>query len=167
MSTRATVYVHWVQHNMVKLYHHCDGYVSWLWCGIVDVMIKCWGENVIENLFSLWGFEVDDVKSVHWDVEYVYDVYVKHENIKMEDKYQVKTSWRVEVRKGYSEDKIKEQEGIEIGNGWSMSNYNREWSYDKIEKDLDKLENKWYMGEEEDTVSSLDTDSSFYSAYYS
>ena len=167
MSTRATVYVHWVQHNTVKLYHHCDGYVSWLGNRIVDTMITCWGENVIENLFKIGGFEVDDVKSIHSDVEYVYDIYVKHESIKMDDKYQQKTTWRVEVKRWYDEEHILAQDGYEIGNGWSMSNHNRSWDFEKIEKELWKLENRWRDKPEEETVGSLDTDSSFYNAYYS
>ena len=84
----------------------------------------------------------------------------------MDDKYQAKTIWNVEVRKWYDEEKIKEQEGIEIGNGWSMSNYNREWNTDKIEDQLKTLENRWWDKPEE-VVESLDTDSSEYSAYYS
>lgn len=150
MSTRATVYVHWVQYNTVKLYHHCDGYVSWLGTNIVDTMVNCGGENVIENLFKIGGFEVDDVKSIHSDVEYVYDIYVKHDSIKMDDKYQAKTSWRVEVRRGYDEEKIKEQEGVEIGNGWSMMNYDREWNTDKIEDQLKDLENRWWDNPDEE-----------------
>lgn len=167
MSTRATVYVHWVQHNTVKLYHHCDGYVSWLGTNIVDTMINCGGENVIENLFKIGGFEVDDVDSIHSDVEYVYDIYVKHDSIKMDDKYQARTSWRVEVRKWYDEEKIKEQEGVEIGDGWSMMNYNRDWNTDKIEDRLSALENRWWDKPEDEVVESVDTDSSLYNAYYS
>jgi hypothetical protein len=31
----------------------------------VDTMVNCGGENVIENLFKIGGFEVDDIKSIH------------------------------------------------------------------------------------------------------
>ena len=84
----------------------------------------------------------------------------------MDDKYQQKTIWRVEVKKGYDEEHICAQDGYEIGNGWSMMNYNREWNDDKVEKELDKLENRW-RDKPEEVVESVDTDSSFYNAYYS
>jgi hypothetical protein len=48
-----------------------------------------------------------------------------------------------------------------------MSNYNREWNTDKIEDQLKTLENRWRDKPEEKVVESLDTDSSFYNAYYS
>lgn len=164
MSTRAVVYVHWVQYGDVKLYHHCDGYVSWLGNRIVSTMIQNWGENVVPTLFQIWGFEVDEVNLMHWDVEYVYDIYVKHWTVEFQGKNQTITNWRVEVREGYDERSILKQKGIEIGSGWSMSNYERRWDDEKIEQELKLLEDK---EEEEDVVESIDTDSDFYNAYYS
>lgn len=129
--------------------------------------MECWGEDVIPNLFKIWGFEVDDVDSNHSDVEYVYDIHLKRESVEFEgNKYQPIIKWKIEVRKWYGEDKIKQQEGIELGNGWSMKNdrCRSVLEYDKIEEELREIE-KRSNGEED--VESLDENDVFYSAYYS
>lgn len=62
MSTRATVYVHGVQYGTVKLYHHCDGYISWLGDALIDAMNECRWMNVDEWMYWLDYFRLDDLK---------------------------------------------------------------------------------------------------------
>ena len=169
MSTRATVYVHWAQYGTVKLYHHCDGYISWLGNRIVRSMQENGWNDVIPSLFKIGWFEVDDVKSNHGDVEYVYDIYIGRQSIEFQNnKYEQMITWKVEVRKGYSEDRIKKQQAVEIWNGWSMKNDKvRVWEDEKIEKELNELEDRRWERDEDDAVESLDTNSNIYNAYYS
>ena len=167
MSTRATVYVRWAQYGTVKLYHHCDGYISWLGNRIVRSMQENGWNDVIPSLFKIGGFEIDDVKSIHWDVEYVYNIDITHKTVEFNGKSEQMVEWKVEVRKWYSEDKIKEQEGVEIGRGWSMKNdTTRVWEDEKIEKELDALEDKRWDKDEEESVDCV-ANNELYNAYYS
>ena len=90
MSTRAVVYVHFKDEDKadlpytMKLYHHYDGYIDWLWASLDEILLKfkgIWeGNNCgsLRDLFSLlaqeWGFE--PTCWFHWDTEYIYHVYI-------------------------------------------------------------------------------------------
>lgn len=166
MSTRATVYVHWVQYGDVKLYHHCDGYVSWLGMNIVRKMTENRWENVVASLLEIGWFEIDDIKSYHWDVEYVYDVYVTHKTVEFEGKIVSKTEWRVVVRSWYDERTILGQEWVEIGSGWSVSDCKRRRDDETIEHELKSLVNPFGVGSDDEVEDSLDGDSNIYNAYF-
>lgn len=167
MSTRATVYVRGAQYGTVKLYHHCDGYISWLGNRIVRSMQENGWVDVIPSLFKIGGFEIDDLKSNHSDVEYVYNIDITHKTVEFNGKNELMVEWKVEVRKWYSEDKIKEQEGVEIGNGWSMKNdTTRVWEDEKIERELSELENKRWDNDEDNSEECV-ANNELYNAYYS
>lgn len=167
MSTRATVYVRGAQYGTIKLYHHCDGYVSWLGNNIVRCMQENGWVDVLPSLLKIRWFEIDDLKSNHGDVEYVYNIDITHKTVEFNGKSEQMVEWKVEVRKWYSEDKIKEQEGVEIGNGWSMKNdKTRVWEDEKIEKELDALENRRWDNDEDDREECV-ANNELYNAYYS
>ena len=86
MSTRATVYIHWHDDEMdIKLYHHRDGYVDYLWVQLekalekrrkwMNQMVKWKNWNaptLIKCIADIWWFE--QAWPIHWDVEYVYHI---------------------------------------------------------------------------------------------
>lgn len=87
MSTRATVYIHWHDDEMdIKLYHHRDGYVDYLWVQLekalekrrkgMNQMVKWknWkAPTLIKCIADIGGFE--QAWPIHWDVEYVYHIH--------------------------------------------------------------------------------------------
>lgn len=119
--------------------------------------------NVLTRLFQIGWFEVDDIKSNHSDVEYVYDITVENKLENFRGKDRPVTTWKIEVRWGYGEDNIKEQKSIELANWFDLSDttYNYMWDYDKAERELKDTQ------VDDDVVESLDTDSIYYQAYYS
>lgn len=110
MSTRATLYIHWRDWEMdIKLYHHRDWYVDYLWVKLEKALEKWrkwkmkdeyWdkSKNLIECISSVWWFE--QAFPIHWDVEYVYHIYYSIEwkrNAKKE-KYEHIANYKLECQ---------------------------------------------------------------------
>ena len=87
MSTRATVYIHPSGWEMdIKLYHHRDWYVDYLWVELEKALEKrrkklnkamkngnfWWNPTLIQCVADVWWFE--PAYELHWDTEYMYHI---------------------------------------------------------------------------------------------
>lgn len=88
MSTRATLYIHWNDSDLldIKLYHHRDGYVEYLGVMLEKALEKrrknlnkamkngnFWSnKTLLACITEIWGFE--QAYPIHGDVEYIYHI---------------------------------------------------------------------------------------------
>ena len=91
MATRAVVYFHhndekanWLNYTM-KLYHHRDWYLDWLWINLNDIFSSwkkeyedpknvSWSQRgLLQKIAEEWWFEM--TCRYHMDTEYIYHVY--------------------------------------------------------------------------------------------
>jgi hypothetical protein len=88
MSTRATLYIHWNDSDLldIKLYHHWDGYVEYLGVELEKALEKrrkslnkamktgsYWNKKtLLACITEIWWFE--QAYPLHGDIEYIYHV---------------------------------------------------------------------------------------------
>lgn len=128
MSTRANVIIHWNDWEMdIKLYHHRDGYVSYLWTQLEKALERrrknlnkamrtgnfWWNPTLIQCIADLGGFEL--AYPLHWDTEYLY--HINYDIVDKKARYELFCqSWC----KFWDENLMKEKKVL-----LSMNGYNR------------------------------------------
>lgn len=143
MSTRATVYIHWYDSDMldIKLYHHWDWYVEYLgvelekalekWRKWYNRYNKNWYKwrykTLIECIASIGGFE--PAYPIHGDVEYIYHINYGVNNWK--------ARYELFAQNGYGEQNILDKTPkILLCMNWYKRSMNKKLNRKQAEKDL-------------------------------
>ena len=129
MSTRANVIIHWNEWTMdVKLYHHRDWYVDYLWVELEKALEKWrkklnkamknwhfwWNPTLIQCVADVGWFE--QARPLHWDTEYLYHIY--YDIVDRKARYELFCqSWH----KFWDENLMKEKKVLLSMNGYKKS----------------------------------------------
>ena len=143
MSTRATLYIHWNDSDLldIKLYHHRDGYVEYLGVMLEKALEKrrknlnkamknCnfWSnKTLLACITEIWGFE--QAYPIHGDVEYIYHINYDIQNKKARYELFCQSWWE------YGEQKLlKRKKTLLSMNGYKRSmNKKLDWKQAEIE----------------------------------
>lgn len=155
MSTRATVYIHWYDDSLldIKLYHHRDWYVEYLWIELEKALekrrknlnksMKTWDfgnkKTLIQCISEIWWFE--QAFPLHWDVEYVY--HINYDIVDHNARYELFCQSWME----YWEEKILQKPKILLSMNWYNRRMNKKLNRKQAEIDLWNREKfiKWYL----------------------
>lgn len=147
MSTRATLYIHWRNWEMdVKLYHHWDWYVDYLWEKLAKALEKWrkwklkdqyWSNSktLIECVAEVGGWEL--AFPIHWDVEYIYHIYheCKWNRNQKKNKYEILASYKLECQAWmeYWEENVSKRPPVILAMNW-------DWKKKKLDSKQAELE---------------------------
>lgn len=150
MSTRATVYIHWSDGEMdIKLYHHFDGYVSYLGENL-DKALRKWSKpsnkkNLLERILEIWGFE--QARPLHMDAEYVYHVTwdIWNHRDEKKDTRIWDHRWKLECQSGFDEEEILKHDKVLLSQ--NRHGNKKKLDYKQAELDLGNREKfvEWYF----------------------
>lgn len=155
MSTRATVYIHWYDNDLldIKLYHHRDWYVEYLGQMLENALEKrrknlnksmktgFYGtkKTLLQCITEIWGFE--QAYPIHWDVEYIY--HINYDIIDRKARYELfcQSWWRY-----WEENLLKEKKILLSMNGYNRR-MNKKLNWKQAEIDLWNREKfiDWYL----------------------
>lgn len=155
MSTRATVYIHWYDSDMldIKLYHHWDWYVEYLGVELEKALEK-WRKNLNRNMKNwyfgwkntllaciteIWGFE--QAYPLHWDVEYIY--HINYDIVEKKARYELFCqSWD-----DFWEENLLKHDKVLLAMNWYDRRMNKKLNWKQAEIDLGNREHfiSWYL----------------------
>lgn len=148
MSTRATVYIHWYDSDLldIKLYHHRDWYVEYLGVELGKALEKrrknlnrnmkngnfWWRKTLLACITEIWWFE--QAYPIHWDVEYIYHINYDIQDRKARYELFCQSWWE------YWEEKLLKHKKVLLAMNWYNRRMNKKLNWKQAEIELG---NRW------------------------